>query len=507
MKRVTKFLILGAAVVAVGAGAIVVSRASNDEKAKGTSLATAPVERRSIQVVAEAAGLVEPVRVVEVKSNASGEVLSVEVETGDRVEKGTLLAEIDPRDVQSALDQAQADLESARVRAATAESERSRSERLLDLGLISTQEYEATKDTAAAAQATLVRAKATLELAQKRRNDVTIRAPITGTIIERAVEPGQIIASATSGFSGGTSLFQMADLSDLQVRAKVDEVDIGQVHSGQTAKVDVETYQGRDFVGEVSKIEPQAVVEQNVTLFPVLIHLDNSEGLLKLGMNAEVTIEIASRDDVVAVPNGAVVSLRDSRAAAAVVGLDESDLQAAMRPASAPAAAGAETAQGGAPGAPAAVAAAPTSDECSALFQKMRSGGGPDALSADERTQLGACRQQFAGGRSGTRRGGSARDGSGAGTLGETRPALVFVETPRGAEPQRVVLGLNDWEFTEVKSGLEPGQQVILVSVAALQKEQEALTNRIRQRMGGPIAGSRSSGGRSGGTANRGGGR
>ncbi len=505
MKRVTKFLILGAAVVAVGAGAIVVSRASNDEKAKGTTLATAPVERRSIQVVAEAAGLVEPVRVVEVKSNASGEVLSVEVETGDRVEKGTLLAEIDPRDVQSALDQAEADLESARVRAATAESERARSQRLLDLGLISTQEYEATKDSAAAAQATLVRAKATLDLAQKRRNDVTIRAPITGTVIERAVEPGQIIASATSGFSGGTTLFQMADLADLQVRAKVDEVDIGQVHPGQTARVSVETYQGRDFVGEVSKIEPQAVVEQNVTLFPVLIHLDNSEGLLKLGMNAEVTIEIASRDDVVAVPNGAVVSLRDSRAAAAVVGLDETQLQAALRPANAPAGGGGETAQAGAT--PAAGGGAPTSDDCMALFRKMRSGGGPNALSADERTQLGACRQQFAGGRSGTRRGGSDRGGAGAGTVGETRPALVFVATPQGPEPERVVLGLNDWEFTEVKSGLEPGQQVILVSVAALQKEQQALTNRIRQRMSGPIAGSRSNSRRSSSGANRGGGR
>jgi HlyD family secretion protein len=483
-----------------------VSRAS-DKEADGPKLATAAVEQRSIQVVAEAAGLVEPVRVVEVKSNASGEVLSVEVDTGDRVEKGALLAQIDPRDVQSALDQAQADLQSAQVRAATAEAERARNERLLKLGLIAPQDYEATKDTAAAAQATLVRAKATLELAKKRRNDVTIRAPITGTIIERDVQPGQIIASATSGFSGGTTLFQMADLADLQVRAKVDEVDIGQVHPGQTAKVSVETYQGREFVGEVTKIEPQAVVEQNVTLFPVLIHLDNSEGLLKLGMNAEVTIEIASRDDVVAVPNGAVVSLRDSRAAAAVVGLDEDALQAAMRPASpsgsgpgAGSEASDETSKATSSG------GAPTSEECMSLFQKMRSGGGTggaSALSADERSKMAECRKQLAARRAG--RGGSG-SGSSSGSPDEARPALVFVETPQGPEPKRVILGLNDWEFTEVKEGLEPGQQVILVSVAALQKEQQALNNRIRQRMGGPIAGSRSNN-RSSSNSNRGGGR
>ncbi len=501
MKRVTKYLILGATAAAVGAGAFVVSRPS-DKEAAGPKLATASVEQRSIQVVAEAAGLVEPVRVVEVKSNASGEVLSVQVDTGDRVEKGALLAQIDPRDVQSALDQAQADLESARVRAATAEAVRARNERLLELGLIAPQDYEATKDTAAAAQATLVRSKATLDLAKKRRNDVTLRAPIAGTIIERDVQPGQIIASATSGFSGGTTLFQMADLADLQVRAKVDEVDIGQVHPGQTAKVSVETYQGREFVGEVAKIEPQAVVEQNVTLFPVLIHLDNSEGLLKLGMNAEVTIEIASRNDVVAVPNGAVVSLRDSRAAAAVVGLDEAKLQAALQPAST---GGSEGGSGGGGEAQAAASgSAPTSEECMSLFQKMRSGGGTggaSALSADERTKMAECRKQFEA-RSAERGGGS---GSGTGGTGDARPALVFVETPQGPEPKRVILGLNDWEFTEVKQGLEPGQQVILVSVAALQKQQQALTDRIRQRMSGPIAGSRSNNRSSSG--NRGGGR
>ena len=293
------------------------------------SLAEAEVERRDIEVVAEAAGRLEPVQIVEVKSNASGEVLEVDADTGDVVAEGTLLAEIDPRDVQSAVDQAAAEYESAQVRLTTARAEQQRAERLFEAGLNSRQDVEQTADATATARAALVRTQTALRLAREKRQDVTIRAPIAGTIIERGVEPGQIIASATSNVSGGTTLFRMADLAQMQVRANVDEVDIGQVKQGQAAEVTVEAYPGRVFRGAVAKMEPQAIVEQNVTLFPVLIQIDNRDGLLRPGMNAEVTLRVASREDVVAVPNNAVVNPRDARAAAEVLGVDLAQLQAA----------------------------------------------------------------------------------------------------------------------------------------------------------------------------------
>src|SRR5262245_373849 len=121
----------------------------------------------------------------------------------------------------------------------------------------------------------------------------------------------------------------MADLTTMQVRAKVDEVDIGQVRPGQRVRVSVDAYPGRSFEGGVAKIEPLAVVEQNVTLFPVLVRLANPEDLLRPGMNADVSIEIAAREDVVAVPNAAAVSPRDARTAAATLGIEELDLRAA----------------------------------------------------------------------------------------------------------------------------------------------------------------------------------
>jgi HlyD family secretion protein len=486
MSKKTKIIIASLVGAASLAAAVWAWQRNGRQPGTVASLAEAEVERRDIEVVAEAAGRLEPVQVVEVKSNASGEVLQVQADTGDVVGQGTLLAEIDPRDVQSAVDQAAADYESAQVRLTTARAEQRRAERLLEAGLTSRQEVEQTADATATARAALVRAQTALRLAREKRQDVTIQAPIAGTILDRGVEPGQIIASATSNVSGGTTLFQMADLSRMQVRANVDEIDIGQVKVGQEAEVTVEAYPGRSFPGAVAKIEPQAIVEQNVTMFPVLIQIDNREGLLKPGMNAEVTLRVARRDDAVAVPNNAVVNPRDARAAAEVLGVDPARLQAAATP------------SGAGPAGAADATPAELPAQCRELWTKAREAGGPQGLSAEERTRLQECRQlRGAGdGAPGRRSSGDAGAGAGSGR----RPGIVFVRTPGGPEPRRVALGLSDWEFTEVLEGLEPGEKVLLVSVAQLQKRQQERSQRLRDRLSGPLGGGQ---GRSGGGAPR----
>jgi HlyD family secretion protein len=434
MKKVV--LIIGVLVLA-GAGVFFV-RGGTKKQAPERELPVAVAERRSLEMVAEAAGLLEPIRVVEVKSKASGEVHNVPAETGGLMEQGALLAEIDPRDVQNALTQASADLESARVRLSTVQAQRGRMEALKASGVVTQQEYEAAIDAAATARAALVRAETNLELARERRRDVTIRAPINGTILERHIEPGLIIASATSNVSGGTTLFKMADLSEMQVRAKIDETDIGKIQPGQSARITLEAYPGRTFIGEVVKLEPQGVVEQNVTLFPVLIRMKNPEGLLKPGMNAEVAIEISSRRDVVTVPNTAVVGLREAPAAATLVGLDEATVRSELRPGGANAPAGMDAGvDGGVPSSPG------------------RTRGPGEQRTWDS----------------------------------NRRPGVLFVQGPGGPQARRVTLGLSDWEYTEVTSGLEPGEQVLLVSVAQLQQQQQQSLDRMRQRSGGVIPG------------------
>ena len=113
----------------------------------------------------------------------------------------------------------------------------------------------------------------------------------------------------------------------MQVRTLGDETDMGDVESGMTSRVTVEAYPGRPFVGLVEKIEPQAVVEQSVTMFPVIVQLDNQSGLLKPGMNAEVEILINEAPGVHLIPNNAVVTPQDAAAAASILGLQDIDIR------------------------------------------------------------------------------------------------------------------------------------------------------------------------------------
>lgn len=124
------------------------------------------VERRSLEITVEATGTVEPVRKVEVKSKASGEILDLHAEIGDLVEPGTLLAEIDPRDVRNAYEQARADLDVARARREISQSQLRRSEELLDAGVVTAEEHESKNLEVANARATLVKAETNLELAE-----------------------------------------------------------------------------------------------------------------------------------------------------------------------------------------------------------------------------------------------------------------------------------------------------------------------------------------------------
>ena len=302
--------------------ALVLTACETVEEEPEIGVQVAPAEYRDLRVTAEATGELEPVLRVEVKSKASGEILDLFVDSGDEVEPGTILARVDPRDVQNSHDQAVADLDVAEARIAIARAQLGRSEELLESEVITAQEFEQTQLEYANAQAALVRAQTNLELATLRLNDVTIRAPMAGVILEKLVEYGQVIQSATQNVSGGNALFTMANLDNMRVRTLVDETDVGQLMAGMVATVQVEAFPDRTFQGEIEKIEPQAVVEQNVTMFPVIVLLNNEAGLLKPGMNAEVEVLVNERTGALTVPNNAVVQPQELAPAAEVLGLD-----------------------------------------------------------------------------------------------------------------------------------------------------------------------------------------
>jgi HlyD family secretion protein len=467
------------------------------------------VERGDLTLTAEATGNVEPVRKVEVKSKASGEILRLHVDIGDQVEPGALLAEIDPRDVRNAFDQAEADLEVAQARLDIAQAQLGRSEELLSSGVISVQEHESKNLEYANSQATKVKAQTNYELAQLRMEDVTIRAPMAGTVLEKNVEEGQVIQSASQNVSGGTVLLIMANLQEMQVRTLVDETDMGDIRDGMIAVVTVEAYPERPFIGEVEKIEPQAVVQQNVTMFPVIVQLDNRSRLLKPGMNAEVEIEIAEAPSVLLIPNAAVVTPQEAVPAGMVLGLAEDAIdvrgifggmpgrragggqgagQRVGRGSGAGGGSGGATAeapsgQGGAQGRPADGGAG----NPPAAFDSIRARVARGEITRDSalamiQAQRRASGQGGFGDGSGQGRGVSGAEGA-ALAAQESRRAVVFVMTQDGTiEPRAVMIGLNDWDFTQVVSGVEEGEQVALIGAAQLRATQDAFLERIRSR-------------------------
>jgi HlyD family secretion protein len=268
-------------------------------------LPTTTVTRGDIAVRVQATGSVEPINPVDIKSKAQGMILQMPVEVGTRVEKGSLIAQIDPRDVKNQFDQAMADDVVSAAGLTKALRDRARQDSLFARHVITAAEHDSSKSTIAAAQADMVSKRASLDLARQKTEDASMEAPIGGTIISRPVTQGQIITSATSA-NGGTTLMTIADLNRVRMRVTIDEVEMGNVRVGETASVLVDAFPDRPFQGVIEKVEPQAVVTQGVTFFPVLVSISNKDGLLMPGMNGEVTIKAADLTAVLQVPIDAV---------------------------------------------------------------------------------------------------------------------------------------------------------------------------------------------------------
>ena len=279
------------------------------------------VSEKKLEVTIEASGIIEAIASVEIKSKASGEILYLGAEVGDTVEKGSMLGQIDQRTPKNILDQSKSDLEASKVRLDNAKSQFERGAELHSNGSISDKDYEDIQESYAQAKSTVVRTEVSYENAKIALDDTVVRSPVAGTIISRPVEVGQVISSPTMAVGGGTVLMTLADLSKVRVRALVDEIDVGKVSIGQVVSIKVAAYRDKEFFGTVSKVEPLAKVEQNVTTFPVLIDIENDEKLLLLGMNTDVVIEILNKDVSVTAPSMSLRTRKDIYSAASILNI------------------------------------------------------------------------------------------------------------------------------------------------------------------------------------------
>jgi len=431
-------------------GVLMLVTACSEEQAEAPySIAT--VTRRDIVVSASAAGAIEPVMTVEVKSKASGEIVEVAVEEGQTVDAGQLLVRVDPRIPLNAVVQAEADSAVAEAELENAEAQLRRAEVLWESKSITELEYENARLARASAYARLISSRRALEDARIAYEDTEVRAPSHGVILGRNVEVGSVIASASRDVSGGAVLMRMASLDTVQVRALVDETDIGMIQDGVPVTITVEAYPNRPFSGQVLRIGAEAVVQQNVTMFPVLVRIANRQGLLRPGMNAEVLIHIGEVMNALAVPNAALRTPDELEPAAVLLGLSMERVRAEL--------AGPE-------------------GERAEVSASDSVGGGTTRAGGSVRPQQSERPASFRG--EGNRR---PRESSLFG-------GSFVVFALRNGVPRAVAIetGLTDFDYTVVTSGLSEGDSLVILPTSGLIEELQRREEWARERAGGPLS-------------------
>src|SRR5438034_2132812 len=327
----------------IGAGVLVlvvvgiVSASRSRTEIDPSKLATA--EKGDVARSGVATGKIQPLSKVEVKSKASGIVKKLYADYGDNVRQGQVLVEVDKEELQARVREARAQLLSARAALERTRAEaqgtdlpflKSAAERAQNLyrqGLISTsvvedaqKEYElalnkhrAAQSSVSVNQAEVARAQAALERADNDLRNSTIVSPMNGLVLSRDVEVGDAVSSILVLGSQATLMMTMGDVTSVYVLGKVDEADIGKVYMDQPARITVESFKDKKFVGKVTKISPFGKEKDNVTTFEVRVSIDNPGGELKANMSANAEIIREEKKDVLLVPDSAVLYDKDRK--------------------------------------------------------------------------------------------------------------------------------------------------------------------------------------------------
>ncbi|PYX36580.1 MAG: efflux RND transporter periplasmic adaptor subunit [Acidobacteria bacterium] len=314
----------------------------------------AKVEKGDLAKSVVATGKVEPITKVEVKSKASGIVQKLLVQAGDKVKKGQLLAQLDKEEIQAQVAQSQAALQAAEASLKGSEADYERAkvdaegpdvpllkrayERAIGMakeGVVSTSaledaqknyELSLNKQNVSKAQLVVLRAKigqsaaqvsqdrANLKQLEEQLGYTDIESPIDGVVLSRDVEMGDAVSSILVLGSSATLVMTLGDTSEVYVKGKVDESDIGKVYLGQPARIKVESFKDKTFNGKVTRISPMGVEKDNVTTFEVRVSINNPGGELKAEMTANAEIILEEHKSVLQIPEGAILYDKDKKA-------------------------------------------------------------------------------------------------------------------------------------------------------------------------------------------------
>jgi len=278
---------------------------------------TAAVERGPIVATVTATGTVNPVQSVTVGTYVSGPIQNIFVDYNSPVQKGQIIAKIDPRTYQGKVDRARAELatamagvEKARADAKLRRIQEGRQEALARTKVVSRDELDVSRSTAEQAEAQLKLALASVEQAKASLGEAEVSlgytdivSPVDGIVVSRSVQVGQTVAAS---FQTPTLFVIAEDLKKMQVNAFVSEADIGKVREGQRATFTVDAFPGRGFPARVRQVRNSPQSLENVVTYDVVLDVDNEEQLLKPGMTANVSVVTAEESDVLKVPTAAL---------------------------------------------------------------------------------------------------------------------------------------------------------------------------------------------------------
>jgi HlyD family secretion protein len=346
-----KTLLTVAAFVALIAGGVTLY-GSYQRSSLPVEFRTARLERRDVALTVEATGTLEPEEVIDVGAQVVGridefgidprgetdpEFANKAVTYGSEVNDGTVLAVIDDavykaqRDqARASLDRAKADLLQLDARLAQADAEWKRAQRLSSLSVggegstrlpvaktaavkirgiadadyvLAKANYEVALANLEVGRSVVAQQQSALDLAETNLSYTIIKSPVRGTIIDRRVNIGQTVVSSMNA----PSLFLIAkDLRRMQVWASVNEADIGQLKTGTLVSFTVDAFPDDVFRGEVEQIRLNASMTQNVVIYTVVVAAENPDLKLLPYLTADVSFEVARRENVLTVPNGAL---------------------------------------------------------------------------------------------------------------------------------------------------------------------------------------------------------
>lgn len=413
-------IIIGLVVLILVVGYPFLKKGKTPQKDQSTQTSTATVKKGDLSIIISATGKIEPVRTLEIRSKASGEIKELNVEDGDRVKKGQVIAKLEQTTALNDYEQAKADMQVAKVTYDQKEKEFNRQSGLYNKQLISEQEFETSKLGLETAKSQLVRSEAALSSAKERLDDTILESPMDGIVLQKYVEEGQVISSGISNVSGGTLIATLADLNSVYVKADVDETDIGKVDFNQKVVVIADAFPEERFIGKVLRIAPLGQVDQNITVFQVTSQVNNSRSLLKAGMN--VTVEIIAQDlkDVLLVPIEAVKTEQEAVQLAAMFNNPEKG-----------------------------------SSESEQAWAKNRNNNNPDKSG------------QFMVKKTNKE---------------ESSPEkFVLLLEKEKLKPVPVKTGASDLDFTVIESGLQEGDEVLAVTVSQMMQDRERMKERMKR--------------------------